>query len=95
VEGVAVYEITLTVSRVKEEHVSWTVKALEAFSHVLALEGTDIGIDISVEKDRDGVERFAEFYRTKTGKVLIDDDVQALADEAERGYDVEHLREKT
>jgi hypothetical protein len=29
---------------------------------------------------------------TKTGKVLTDDDIQALADEAEQGYDVEHLK---
>jgi metal-responsive CopG/Arc/MetJ family transcriptional regulator len=32
-----------------------------------------------------------ETYRTKTGRVLTDVDIQALADEAERGYDVEHL----
>ena len=30
-------------------------------------------------------------YRTKTGKVLTDADIEALADEAERGYDVSHL----
>ena len=30
-------------------------------------------------------------YRTKTGRVLTDPDIQALADEAERGYDVERL----
>lgn len=28
---------------------------------------------------------------TKTGKVLTDSDIQALADEAEKGYDVSHL----
>lgn len=33
-------------------------------------------------------------YRTKTGKVLTDADLEALADEAERGYDVSHLIEK-
>src|SRR5215470_11620816 len=33
-----------------------------------------------------------ETYRTKTGRVLTDADIQALADEAERGYDVEHLK---
>jgi hypothetical protein len=31
-------------------------------------------------------------YRTRSGRVLTDADVQALADEAERGYDVEPLR---
>jgi len=29
---------------------------------------------------------------TKTGKVLTDEDIQALADEAERGYDVERIK---
>jgi hypothetical protein len=31
-------------------------------------------------------------YRTKTGKVLTDADIDAMADEAERGYDVENLK---
>ncbi len=29
-------------------------------------------------------------YRTKTGRILTDADIKGLADEAERGYDVEH-----
>ncbi len=33
-------------------------------------------------------------YRTKTGRVLTDADVQALADEAERGYEVDELVKK-
>lgn len=28
-------------------------------------------------------------YQTKTGRILTDADIQALADEAERGYDIE------
>ena len=32
-------------------------------------------------------------YHTKTGKVLTNEDIEALADEAERGYDVSHLIE--
>lgn len=31
-------------------------------------------------------------YRTRTGKVLSDADIEAMADEAERGYDVEVLK---
>ena len=31
-------------------------------------------------------------YRTKTGKVLTDADIDAMADEAERDYDVEALK---
>jgi hypothetical protein len=34
----------------------------------------------------------AKTYRTKTGKVLTDADIEALADEAERGYDVEGVK---
>lgn len=30
-------------------------------------------------------------YRTETGKVLTDEDIEALADEAERGYDIGRL----
>ena len=33
----------------------------------------------------------AKTYRTKTGKVLTDTDIEALADEAEHGYDVDQL----
>ncbi len=33
-------------------------------------------------------------YVTKTGKVLTTEDIEALADEAERGYDVSHLKGK-
>jgi hypothetical protein len=31
-------------------------------------------------------------YTTKTGKVLTDADIEAMADAAERGYDVEELK---
>ncbi len=34
-------------------------------------------------------------YKTRTGKVLTDADIEAMADEAERGYDVEMLLGKT
>ncbi|MDA8316442.1 MAG: ribbon-helix-helix protein, CopG family [Actinomycetota bacterium] len=33
-------------------------------------------------------------YETKTGKILTDTDIEALADEAERGFDVEILKER-
>lgn len=55
------HEVTLTISRVKEEHVGWTVNALNVLSGIFHLDGTDVGIDLSVERNRDGVERFAEF----------------------------------
>jgi uncharacterized protein (DUF4415 family) len=31
-------------------------------------------------------------YKTKTGRVLTDADIETMADEAERGYDVEMLK---
>jgi uncharacterized protein (DUF4415 family) len=34
----------------------------------------------------------AKTYKTKTGKILTDADIEAMADEAERGYDVEVLK---
>jgi hypothetical protein len=34
----------------------------------------------------------AKTYQTKTGKVLTDADIEALADEAERDFDVEGLK---
>lgn len=33
-------------------------------------------------------------YKTKTGKVLTDADIEALADEVERGYDVDALKSR-
>ncbi len=33
-------------------------------------------------------------YRTNTGKVLTDEDIEALADEVERGHDVELLKRR-
>ena len=34
------------------------------------------------------------WLRTKTGRVLTDADIKALADEAEQGYDVDELRSR-
>jgi hypothetical protein len=34
----------------------------------------------------------ARQYRTRSGKALTDSDIESLADEAERGYDVEPLK---
>jgi Ribbon-helix-helix protein, copG family len=36
----------------------------------------------------------AKTYQTKTGKVLTDADIEAMADEAERGYDLEMLKRR-
>jgi hypothetical protein len=34
----------------------------------------------------------ATAYRTKTGRLLTEADIEAMADEAERGYDIEVLK---
>ena len=36
----------------------------------------------------------AKTYKTKTGKVLTDADIEAMADEAEQGYDIEMLKSR-
>lgn len=38
--------------------------------------------------------KITKLYRTKSGRVLTDDDIEALSDEAERGYDVDRLSRK-
>lgn len=38
------------------------------------------------------LDRKRGIYRTRTGRVLRDADIQALADEAEAGYDVSRLK---
>jgi dCTP deaminase len=46
------------------------------------------------EDDRDPAPVNQTLYRTKSGRVLTDDDIERLADEAEAGYDVSHLVER-
>jgi uncharacterized protein (DUF4415 family) len=36
----------------------------------------------------------AKTYTTKSGRILTDADIEALADEAEHGYDVEELKRR-
>lgn len=43
------------------------------------------------ERDWNDPEAGKPRYRTKTGRVLTDADLETLADEAEQGYDVSHL----
>ena len=40
------------------------------------------------------IEAASKPIKTKTGKVLTDADIYALADEAERGYDISHLKHR-
>ena len=55
------------------------------------------GFNESGGLDAEGEEHCMQFraaiYVTEKGKVLTDEELQALADEAEKGYDVEHLKD--
>lgn len=55
------YTITLTVDRMKVEHVGRALRLLEAAITELEKEGLDIGSMFSVERDKDGVELWPEF----------------------------------
>lgn len=55
------YEVGLIISGVKEEHVAWTVRALNTLTDFLRLDGTDLRFDLGVERNQDGVERVHEY----------------------------------
>jgi hypothetical protein len=55
------YRIEIVVDRLKVEHVGEALRRLQRAAESLALEGLDVGITQSVEKDRDGVERWPEW----------------------------------
>jgi hypothetical protein len=63
----------------------------ELWDRVSTLESQMKTLNERAIKDGDQVE-IGETYKTKSGKVLTDEDIQALADEAEEGYDIEHLK---
>lgn len=57
----AEYEVTLVVGRLKTEHVGSALRRLQAAAKSLEAEGLDVDITQSVERDRDGVERWPEW----------------------------------
>lgn len=63
-------------------------------SDALRIASCGPGVLLSFGATRVEHPKAAKGYVTKTGKVLTEADIEALADEAERGYDVEHLRGK-
>lgn len=56
-----IYEIEVNVDRLKVEHVGEALRRLQAAAESLHAEGLDVGIMFSVERDRDGVERWPEW----------------------------------
>jgi hypothetical protein len=54
--------------------------------------GDYVALGIAAQDAVREYERTPKEYRTATGKVLTEEDFKALAEEAERGYDVGHLR---
>lgn len=55
------YEVSMTVRGVKDENVAWMARAMAILSDMFALDGTDINVDISVERNHDGVERVHDY----------------------------------
>ena len=52
------YEVSFTLSEVKVEHVGEVLRRLQAVDHSFTEEGVEMGSSYSVERDRDGVERW-------------------------------------
>lgn len=59
------YAVTLEIGRVKEEHIAYTVALMNALSSAFGLDGTDVSVDLSVERNRDGIERVYEYIQTE------------------------------
>lgn len=55
------YEVTVVVGRLKTEHVGNALRRLQAAAESLRAEGLDVDLTFSVERDRDGVERWHEW----------------------------------
>lgn len=66
------YEVGLIISGVKEEHVAWTVRALNTLTDFLRLDGTDLRFDLGVERGRDGVERVHEYLNNDRADAIDD-----------------------
>jgi hypothetical protein len=50
------YELTLTISRVSEEHAAYVAQQLEVLGRLFKLDGSDVETLLSAERDRDGQE---------------------------------------
>jgi len=57
----AEYQVTVSIGRLKVEHVGSALRRLQAAANSLDGEGLDVDIVQSVERDRDGVERWHEW----------------------------------
>jgi hypothetical protein len=78
---------------------TWLTADVALLYSILAefIEGTYASLTLYEAHTENLIERVhtleqAAHYHTKTGKVLTYEDIQALADEAERGYDVSQLK---
>lgn len=92
------YEFDATVKLIADESLTDTevLEVKTALGRGLSMFGYGVrrgndGYGVVVVADRDSV-LVQEVHRTAAGKALRDEDFEALADEAERGYDVSHLR---
>lgn len=55
------YVVEVRLDRMKVEHVGEALRRLSAAADTLTSEGLDVGVWFSVERDRDGVERWPEW----------------------------------
>ena len=55
------YEVQVTIGTLKVEHVGEALRRLQAATESLHEDGLDVQISYSVERDRDGVERWHEW----------------------------------
>lgn len=55
------YEVTFTLGQVKVEHVGEVLRRMQAVDHSFNEEGLAVSPTYSVERDRDGVERWHDW----------------------------------
>lgn len=61
------HEVVITVRAVPDEHVAYATRLALVLSRAFTLEQNGCWIDLSVEKDHDGVERVYEFLTFEDG----------------------------
>lgn len=66
------YEITLTVSGVKDEHAAYVASQLFLLQRLFKLDGSNVETSVTAERNRDGIERI--YNLIPSTKVASDDE---------------------
>lgn len=61
------WTLQLEVARVKDEHATYVAQQLALLSRLFALDGSDVSIDLSAERNGDGTERIYELLGLEGG----------------------------